>query len=360
MKIFRIFFVLISIFFCGQLQAQAYYFDACIDVNPNGYLICRLKPDWYTKWGYDSGYGIAPRDEGSAYSTEAKAVQETLNYFIYSNPNFSQMCAISHSLGDSVVRGSDEFIMSREPVWKSKVLHITYGWINGGRCERIGTSPIEIWAQRIPQCNHSRSGSQGFWAGDIKSYMCVNPADETPPPCNMCSTSLRGNPLLVPTREKVESIVDLRDEGPMFLEFRRTYRSHRARDKALWFMGYYSGESIGVVGDGWIHNYDVRLTIAQRILTEDAAIEQIRIQMGDGTFHHFYRNGAALRYESRSRLHALTKQTVGWIFEDAELGIKYVFNGKGLLERQVLRNGWSLNYNYDSEGRLEMVTNHFG
>lgn len=124
----------------GQAQAQGNYSDVCIEGNPAGYMICRLKPDGFTAWVYGSGYGIAPHDVLGGYSTEAKAVHETMNYLVYSNPNFKSMCAVSHSLaGTTNIYNRDGFILSNESVWQSRTLNITYGWIRAGKCEDIST-----------------------------------------------------------------------------------------------------------------------------------------------------------------------------------------------------------------------------
>jgi hypothetical protein len=137
---FRVIYILIAMLAFGQAQAQGNYSDVCIEGSPAGYMICRLKPDGFTYWAYGSGYGIAPPDVEGGYSSEAKAVQETMNYLVYSNPNFKNMCAVSHSLaGTTTVHKRDGFTLSNASIWQSRTLNITYGWIRAGKCEDIST-----------------------------------------------------------------------------------------------------------------------------------------------------------------------------------------------------------------------------
>lgn len=357
---FRKVVILFVLVISGQAHAQSNYFTACIEGSPTGYMICRLKPDGFKSWLYDSGYGIAPRDAVGGYFTEDKAIQETMNYLVYSNPNYPNMCNVSYSVGELKTLSVDGFILSNEPIRQSRVLYITYGWRSNGQCTQISTGAYTIYANRGITCKHAWSGTLGYWATDLKSYMCVSPASETPPPCDMCSSLLQGNPLLVPTREKVDSIVDLEDSGPMPLEFRRTYRSHRARDKSLWFMGYYENSTIGSLGDGWVHNHDISLGVARKVVSETITLEQVRIQMGDGTFHYFYRDGSTPRYTARNSLHVLIKEPLGWSFEDKEADVTYVFNTRGGIKKQIRRNGWELTYQSEDDGRIISVANQFG
>lgn len=46
----------------AQAQAQAPFRGACVEGGLGGYLTCRLKPDAFTVWNYESGFCVAPRD----------------------------------------------------------------------------------------------------------------------------------------------------------------------------------------------------------------------------------------------------------------------------------------------------------
>lgn len=339
-------------------------------------MICRLKPDVFTEWVYGSGYGIAPYDVPGGYSTEAKAVQETMNYLIYSKPSFKNMCAVSHSLaGTTTVYTRDGFNLSNAPVHQSRTLHITNGWIVDGKCKDISTVGVEISAKRSFQCNHQERGARVTWAPDLQSSMCATPTNTTPPPCETCpQTALKGNPILVPTREKVELAMDLVNAGPMPLEFRRIYRSHRARDKDIWFSGYFNGPVPSSMGPGWLHNHNIHLAVAgidtsgeihSRSGSESGVDVGtgplvVRIQMGDGTFNYFYRPNTGSAFVGRNKLQTLEFNGTRWIFNDGEAEIRYAFGLKGLLEEQVYRNGWRLVYGYNTQGLLAVVQNNFG
>ena len=114
-----------ALLWVGAAHAHNNFNIACIEGSPTGYMTCRLKPDGFTNWGYSSGYGIAPADYGSQYSSRDKAVQETLNYFVYSHPNVSDICELSHSVEEGEVTDRDRFVQSREPVFKTSVLLLT-------------------------------------------------------------------------------------------------------------------------------------------------------------------------------------------------------------------------------------------
>nr|WP_235514192.1 RHS repeat-associated core domain-containing protein [Acidovorax sp. Root217] len=172
---------------------------------------------------------------------------------------------------------------------------------------------------------------------------------------------MHGGPILAPTREKIKFAQDLTDSGPMPLEFRRMYRSHRARDKAIWFNGYFQSSS-GDLGDGWLHNHDINLAVAKRPDGVVGVIDQVRVQMADGTFHYFYRRNADLGYTARNSTQTLTKVTgssVAWVLTDGTSDLKYSFDSEGRLVEQSNRNGWRLTYAYSS-GKLSSVQNQFG
>ena len=361
--------------FFGASHAQSNYNTACIEGSPTGYMTCRLKPDGFTNWIYRTGYGVAPHDVLGGYSTEEKAIQEALNYLIYTNPNYSNMCNVSYSVGGVEVTKQDLFALSKEAINQFKPLSITHGWKNGDKCDRVSTGVYPVHAIRETTCNHPWSGSLGHWAPDLQSYMCVNPVDKTPPPCETCpNNALQGNPILVPTREKVEAAVDLVNAGPMPLEFRRLYRSHRARDRDLWFSGYFKGPVQSSMGVGWLHNHNIHLALATASGIGSASAKNgsgteidlntgplvVRIQMGDGTFHYFYRPNSSAAFVGRNKLHTLTFSGTQWIFQDGEAEVRYTFDQKGLLQEQTHRNGWRLLYGYNAQDLLAVVQNNFG
>lgn len=119
--------------FSGNVYAQYEYDIFCANGGHAGNAQCRLKPDGFHRWSYGSGYGVAPYEDidgNLGYSSFDKAVYETLNYLIYSNPNYSHMCNISHSIGDTEILERDKFKDSREKIWtktlgrfKSEVQH---------------------------------------------------------------------------------------------------------------------------------------------------------------------------------------------------------------------------------------------
>jgi RHS repeat-associated protein len=309
------------------------------------------------------------------YTTEEKAIQEALNYLVYNNPNYASMCQFSYSVGGVEVTNRDLFSHSKKSVVQFRPLSITYGWKNGNGCDRVSTGVVEVRALRETTCNHPWSGNLGYWATDLQSYMCVNPVDETPPPCETCPDSaLKGNPILVPTREKVESSVDLASAGPMPLEFRRIYRSHRARDKDLWFSGYFNGPVPSSMGAGWLHNYNIHLAVAGKDTSgeihsrsgSESGVDvgtgplAVRIQMGDGTFNYFYRPNTGSAFVGRNKLQTLEFNGNKWVFNDGEAEIRYTFGPTGVLQEQVYRNGWRLVYAYNAQGLLAVVQNNFG
>jgi len=44
-----------ALLFVGGVQAQNDFKKVCVEGAPTGYLSCRLKPDGFTGWLYDSG-----------------------------------------------------------------------------------------------------------------------------------------------------------------------------------------------------------------------------------------------------------------------------------------------------------------
>ncbi|WP_428000315.1 RHS repeat-associated core domain-containing protein [Acidovorax sp.] len=365
--------------FAGAAHAQNNFNIACIEGSPTGYMTCRLKPDGFTNWGYSSGYGIGPADYGSQYSSRDKAVQETLNYWVYSSPNVSDICELSYSVEEGEIGDRDRFIQSREPLYKTSILVLTHGWKGAKGCDSVGTRRIPIYETRKITCNHAWSGVSGFWGTEIESAMCVNPIADTPPPCETCpKEALRGNPILVPTQEKVEFATDMHLASPMPLEFRRMYRSHRARDKKVWFSDYFKDKGGQSLGDGWLHNFDIRLAFARSSdgigssssgggsggesgVDSSGGFMIVRLQMNDGTFNYFYRKNPETPFTSRNPLQKLTGSiSNGWVLKDEETDIRYEFDNRGFLFKQVHRDGWSIVTLFDDNGNIQSAQNNFG
>ena len=346
--------------FSENVHAQYAYEIFCANGGHVGTAQCRLKPDGFHRWSYGSGYGVAPYEEidGSfGYSSFDKAVYETLNYLIYSNPNYSYMCNISHSIGATEILDRDKFKDSREKIWTKTLLNYNYGWKTGNGCGSDSGGAVDIFASRSPFC----TGATPFeiWLWDIDSYACYS---DVPKPLSCDSKGMQGNPILAPSREKIELAHDIADSGPMPLDFRRIYRSHRARDKATWFNGYYQPSINGEMGDGWLHNHEIHLAVAQKSSEAGDSVEQVRVQMGDGTFHNFYRLPAESAYTSTNSLHSLTKfanSGITWVLNNRKNDVAYVFNAEGRIVEQSSRNGWKFTYTYNN-GKLSSVQNQFG
>jgi YD repeat-containing protein len=296
------------------------------------------------------------------YRTEEEAIFESLQYLIYTNPNFHNMCQISHSVGGEDILERDSFINSKEVTRKSKALYYTYGWTSPNGCERVSTGKVTIYANRREHCS---APHPKLWGWDIKSSMCYAPVAQKPPAINTCEAKKNqgshGNPILAPTREKVEISQDITDEGTMPLEFRRVYRSHRARDKDTWFNGYFVRAESGSLGEGWVHNHEMHLATSLPSENGQGSIHQVRVQMGDGSFTYFNRDTRkGADYVARSSLHTLAANSAGWVFENKENNVRYVFNIKGQLLEQERLNGWRHIYTYDANDRLKAVHNTFG
>ncbi len=305
------------------------------------------------------------------YASEEEAAHEAMQYLIYTNPNFPEMCQVAYRLGAVEILELDIFIESKKPIRKSKELYYTHGWVGSSGCERISTGQVTIYENRRAHCSDPHPK---LWASDIESYMCFTPLSRKPPAIknnNSCPASefkeheelqeLHGNPILSATREKLEFANDIKGNSPSSLVLSRTYRSHRARDKNLWFDGYYLGSKNGPLGDGWLHNHEIHLASTQSFEDDKADFEQIRVQMSGGGFLYFSRipkEGAA--YHSPSVLQTLIKNGSGWLLEDKENHTNYVFDKHGKVTEKNQINGWRLLYAYGSNNLLTSVSNSFG
>lgn len=143
-----------TLLFAGAAQAQQPFLTGCVEGGLAGYMTCRLTPDAFTEWAYDSGHGVAPRDiPNRGYLSLDKAVYETLNYLVYSSPNFASICEFSHWLGATTVLQRDTFVQSQQPLWQHTELHIKSGLkTSDGSCGGVGTVVVLVHAQRSAYC----------------------------------------------------------------------------------------------------------------------------------------------------------------------------------------------------------------
>ncbi|WP_235514611.1 hypothetical protein, partial [Acidovorax sp. Root217] len=85
MRTYIVKFLFLCVFvFSGNSYAEEYRV-ACVEGAPNGWAHCRLKPDAFDGWVWDSGYGVAPRvtiDGRNGYSSLDQAVYEAMNYLV--------------------------------------------------------------------------------------------------------------------------------------------------------------------------------------------------------------------------------------------------------------------------------------
>ncbi len=284
-----------------------------------------------------------------------------MNFLVYSNPNFSTFCQVSQSTSQTQIVSRDEFADSRQKIRTETKLYYTYGYASESGCQRVYTGTAVIYGDTGPHCTGATPYE--LWLYDIKSYACYTQVEVAPPPCDTCSKgALHGNTILAPTREKIEFAQDIFDSGPMPLEFRRIYRSHRARDKAIWFSDYFRPSPDNEMGDGWLHNHNISLAVAVRPDGVDGVLEQVRVQMGDGTFHYFYRSSANLAYTARNSTQKLAKvsgASYTWVMTDGESDTNYFFDKEGKILEQVKRNGWRLSYKY-TDRKISSISNQFG
>ena len=147
-------------------------------------------------------------DNRYGYSTLEQAVYETLNYLIYSNPNFSHLCQISHSVGVEEITARDQFMDSRQKIATKIPLQYTYGWKTNHGCDQISTGVVEIYGVTGPYCGGATP--YPLWLSDVDSYACYSAVENTPAPPKLC-TAMFGNPILSPTREKIEFGDDIID-----------------------------------------------------------------------------------------------------------------------------------------------------
>ncbi|WP_221480411.1 RHS repeat-associated core domain-containing protein [Acidovorax soli] len=263
----------------------------------------------------------------------------------------------------------DTFIQSRQNVRVRYDLTVFYGFKSDGGCvDVINRTAAAIYGVRDVSCSPYRAEFiTGITSGGLSSFGCLVPVTTVPIAASLkCENGCHGNPILAPAREKVETAIDLAGSGPMPLEFKRVYRSLRARDERFWNNGDYINHNKSYLGSGWVHNHDIQLsyTTAEGDPASGERFEQVRIQTEDGSFHYFDRINSGA-YLARQKLQQLTAQEDGYVFDDRQNERTYYFSKKGVLLRQVFRNGWYLEYFYEldllrNKERLIMVANSFG
>jgi RHS repeat-associated protein len=221
---------------------------------------------------------------------------------------------------------------------------------------------ITIW-EYIPDS----SGAINIWLSDApyndnwgnmyyRVYEKSLPADQNLSPSGACFCSAAnakywvGKPIDAKTGNYSYQITDLRIGGALFdLKFERSYASALRE------------ESINL-GNGWRHNYDIRLTI-----NADHAI----VQMGDGSRLRFYQ---VLAYPTPNDPHMGYMAFPG-IFADLKFvtyndtnttndryelktveDLTYIFYTNGLLEKIQDENQHTLSFTYNSASKLTQVT----
>ncbi|MCI5067709.1 DUF6531 domain-containing protein, partial [Acidovorax sp.] len=344
-----------AMFFSSCAYAQWEFQKFCVEAAPDAGAHCKLQPDTFTPWVYGTGYG-------GTHPTAAASAEATVNFLGYlSNPS---VCDFSYWLGEEEVVQRDGFIHSQEPVRTTIKVYIRSGGKNQkGQCVDVKTGYIMMYPGRAAKCiapadyAELRLNSAGASTG-----ACFTRVTDVPVACDACPAKLlKGNPIQVASQEKVEIERDILINGAMPMEFRRTYRSYRARDKNHWFNNYFKVTDYAVLGEGWVHNYDIRLAV-KRVSREDLGIlDLVRIQAGDGSFHYFHRRGNSSVYTSRHPSHQLIELANEWIFDDGQNEVRYVFEKDGKLREQILRNGWRISYLYvPGTSQLDKVWNTFG
>ena len=346
--IFRIILVWIGIsFFPASAQN---YSDLCVEKAAKANFHCMLRPVAFTAWTYNSGYG-------SWVGSVEEAAENTYNWW-YTPPG--DICQGSYKIEPGGETKWDGFVQSNQSIEIVYKMPVTYGLLAaGGGCQDVKLrATFTIYGRRSASCN----GYTENYFGDILSKACMASVEKTPIPVSLNSeNACHGNPLFAPLQEKVEVGVDLSDDGAMPLEFRRIYRSHRARDKGFWFAQDIINVHPGDLGAGWFHNYEMNLsyTKVRSDVNRDGAFDQVRIQMEDGSFNYFDRRAGG-GYIPRQKLHELSATPDGYVFSDGVNEVQYHFNADGGLVQKRLRNGWSYKFSYNSDKKLASVRNEFG
>ncbi|MBB6561647.1 RHS repeat-associated protein [Acidovorax soli] len=349
----------------GNAYANYEYNKFCIESGDKAAAAtCRLAPDGFDRWSYTTGFGTADQtliDGRSGYESEEVAFQKTMDELIYKSPGYSSMCQISYTLGEVEVTRRDTFKTSDEPVAQKRPFQIKHGSLDpSGNCYGV----VDMYGGWINGTRGIRCNDPAYigWMTDVASSACIQDLSKSPQPCDICqatkSFATRGNPILVPVQEKFEFIVDLDSGGPLPLTFARIYRSHRARDKAVWFGKYFKPALPGDMGDGWTHNHSIHLAVGPQF----NIVAPVRIQMGDGSFIYFNADKSSGQgYKTVNPLHVLTKDNAagGWIFDDKANETRYLFGRDGMLFMQIMRNGWSYAYTHSGD-KLTSITSSLG
>lgn len=150
------------------------------------------------------------------------------------------------------------------------------------------------------------------------------------------------NPILLAAAQKYQNETDYADHLPHPLDFSRNYLSRRAVGP-------------GNLGGGWARSFSNALTY--RPSTESDVALAI-ITGSDGSRAVFTQSNGI--WTPQDSANTLVQTSQGWIYGSNFDSSVYQFDLAGKLFSHTLRNGWIYQYSYDSQGRLQRVTNHFG
>ncbi|MCZ8120799.1 MAG: hypothetical protein O9295_22830 [Microcystis sp. LE18-22.4A] len=155
-----------------------------------------------------------------------------------------------------------------------------------------------------------------------------------------------GQPIVLTTREKLRSEVDVLGIGANDINLVRTYRSTWAGDKTR------GAENMGLI---WDHNHRVRLSV----YPIESPIS-VTITFGDGSWMIFEKNTGLNTWRAVNGGDVLAAELDGWVLKKEEDGSTWRFSKAGFLLAKNDINGWRNEYGYDSAGRLALVVNGFG
>lgn len=175
----------------------------------------------------------------------------------------------------------------------------------------------------------------------------VPPDFTSGPPPQMCPAQPQGGestpfPILLAAAQKYQREIDYVDHFPHPLDFGRYYLSRRP-----------AGESN--LGGGWVRSFSDFLSYRAETGADFALAI---ITHSDGSRLVFSQVDGA--WQPNDSADTLTQNTQGWVHTSSADNIVRHFGVNGKLLTLNLRNGWTYQYGYDSQGRLSQVTNHFG
>lgn len=145
------------------------------------------------------------------------------------------------------------------------------------------------------------------------------------------SCMYRGDPVNMSTGNFIYDKADIKIKGEPGLFFHRFYNALETRK--------------GVMGIGWIHNYEVCI---------EKAGNGIHIFLEDGKEEHYEENGEGGFESVGGSLGTVTGTEEGYLYERTD-GHRYYFDRKGRYVRYEDEKGAALILSYNEEGKLERV-----